>query len=329
MGRPTSELNKVFVLTIVFFIIFLLSTPVKAAQVTLLANSTDGSGDYSLMTSENAYNNGYLFDSQGTPTIMNASELTYVSGNDSYYIKLAGSNSKDSRWRNNFTLLGVQDVQWINITGIINTAASDTTHMGIMNATGFQKLAWTNVVGTNRYVTLVMNISGSNSTQYTLSGSTLTFSSSLWTNGGSSNTYTRLDMVKADVTYTPFVADTTFTVTLPIGYSNAFFNASLATENNVNASGQTVAAGFLNVTNTGNVNETFYINITTPAPTGVTLKADNNSDPAGAITVTTTLTQIISDLMTTTSQYIWLWADYDSAAQMNQQRTLTLNSSQT
>lgn len=119
--------------------------------------------------------------------------------------------------------------------------------------------------------------------------------------------------------------DTSFTVTLPLGYDQAFFNATSATQYNVTAGGQTSGAGFLNITNTGNVSQNFSINVT-QLPSGVTLKANTDSNPAGATPITA-LTLIISNLGNNTSQSVWLWADFYNAAPMSQQRMLIVNSS--
>ena len=122
--------------------------------------------------------------------------------------------------------------------------------------------------------------------------------------------------------------DTSFTITLPSGQTQAFFNATSKSSTNVNASGQNATVGFLYVTNTGNVALDFYSIVTSAQPTGVILKSDIDNNPTGATTITTSLTQVISALGTSNSQYVWLWVDYSNALPMTEQRTLSVNSSQ-
>ena len=313
------------------FLIIVLSNTAGADQITLVANSTGGSGDYGLMAGENLYNNGYLFAAQGTPTVMNASGLTYISANDTYYIKLAGSATADSRWRANFTLANVQSVQWINITGIINTAASDTTHMGIKNATGYQKLKVTTVVGTNRYETLSINISGSNSTQYSLAGNTLTFSTSLWTNGAATNTYTRLDMVSAVVTYTVTAPDTTFTVSLVNPETTMDFNPANNNSKNVQPDSQVISTNipWAFILNGGNVALTFKVNTTVAQPSWVDVSISNSSTMSGNISLSST-SQIPTgwaSIAAGDEVRLFALANFTTAVIGTTQRTLEIDSS--
>ncbi len=122
--------------------------------------------------------------------------------------------------------------------------------------------------------------------------------------------------------------DTSFTVSLPIGETQAWFNSSSKTQTNVAARNQTASAGFLNIINTGNVDENFYFNITSALPSGVTLKAGTNNNSAGATAITTTSTIIVSGLTPSSSHYVWLWTDFVNASPMDAQRILQFNSSQ-
>jgi hypothetical protein len=110
-----------------------------------------------------------------------------------------------------------------------------------------------------------------------------------------------------------------------------YFNATNKSSTNVSASGQNSTSGWINVTNAGNVVLNFYINITTSIPSGITVKTKTNNNPDGATTIsnkTSLGSFIINNLQIGSSQSIWLWADYNNALPMNNQRTLWLNSSQ-
>lgn len=125
--------------------------------------------------------------------------------------------------------------------------------------------------------------------------------------------------------------DTSFTVTLPSGYIQTYFNATNKSSTNVSASGQNTTSGWINVTNTGNAILNFYINITSSMPSGIIVKADTNNDPDSATIIsnkTSLGSFIINNLGIGLSQSVWLWADYTNALPMNNQRTLWLNSSQ-
>lgn len=122
--------------------------------------------------------------------------------------------------------------------------------------------------------------------------------------------------------------DTSFTVTLPLGYvDQVFFNATSATQYNVSAGGQTNLTGFLQINITGNATQNFSISVNATA-TNVTLKAGRNPDPANETTITigTGTTQIISNLSPGVPTYVWLWADFISAP-INQVRLLNVSSS--
>ncbi len=124
--------------------------------------------------------------------------------------------------------------------------------------------------------------------------------------------------------------DTSFTVSLPSGITQAFFNASNKSSKNVNANGQNSSTGFLYITNTGNVAEDFYAIINSSQPAGVALKGSTDNNPAGesVVPIDDSLTKIIDAIPVSESQYFWLWVDYSNASPMAEQRVLSVNSSQ-
>jgi hypothetical protein len=130
--------------------------------------------------------------------------------------------------------------------------------------------------------------------------------------------------------WTEAIPDTSFTVTLPTGQTQAFFNATNKSSKNVNATGQNLTAGFLYITNTGNVALDFYAVQDSAQPTGVVLKGSTDNNPAGesVVPIADSLTKIIDAVPVSGTQYFWLWADYSNALPMNAQRNLSVNSSQ-
>lgn len=132
------------------------------------------------------------------------------------------------------------------------------------------------------------------------------------------------------IIYNGSLVDTSFTVSLPSGITQAYFNATTKSSKNVNASGQNLTVGFLYITNTGNVAEDFYAIINSSQPAGVALKGSTDNNPAGesVVPIDDSLTKIIDAIPVSESQYFWLWVDYSNALPMTEQRILSVNSSQ-
>ena len=121
--------------------------------------------------------------------------------------------------------------------------------------------------------------------------------------------------------------DTSFTVTLPIGYTFLRFNATNSTVNNLNPDGQTSSQPFFNITNNGNINQSygFYLDATV---TNITMYADlNNDSSSGRIPVNNTSTIVIPGLEPGNSKNVWIVVDTNRALAMNINETLTINNS--
>lgn len=122
-------------------------------------------------------------------------------------------------------------------------------------------------------------------------------------------------------------ADTTFTVTLPGGYSYAKFEPSNSTHKNCTPNGQTDSVPFYNVTNTGNVPLDIRMGLNATV-TNIDLKADTDNNPSGSTTITTSLQTIQSNLAVDSSVDIWLWSDFDHAIEQTTNKTLEINVTQ-
>jgi len=120
--------------------------------------------------------------------------------------------------------------------------------------------------------------------------------------------------------------DTSFTVSLPVGYTEMFFNSSIKTQSDINASGQNLTTAFIRITNTGNVAQNFTWTLNASSPTNATLKVKTDNSSSGATNITTTPVQIITSLATSSYADVWHWVDYLNAAPMTIQRILTMDS---
>ena len=122
--------------------------------------------------------------------------------------------------------------------------------------------------------------------------------------------------------------DTTFTVTLPIGYTYVHFNltgvANPSTQTNYAPEGQNSTTEFYNVTNTGSSNLTVRMNINATI-TNVILKADTDNNPIGAHEINTTFAYLYTNLTCDNSIDIWLWTNLSHAIEQVTNRTLEIN----
>ena len=121
--------------------------------------------------------------------------------------------------------------------------------------------------------------------------------------------------------------DTTFTVSLPVGYTKPVFEPPNSTATNYPPNGQTSSQEFFNVTNSGNVNLDVRMRLNTTVGT-ITLKADADNNPTGADTIGTSLVTIHSNLGQGSSVGVWLWSDFDHTPAQTANRTVHINVSQ-
>jgi len=125
--------------------------------------------------------------------------------------------------------------------------------------------------------------------------------------------------------------DTSFTVTLPTGYTYAHFNLSglwnASTQTNYPPEGQSDSQAFYNITNTGNVELTIRMKLNQTIP-NVVLKADTDNDPTGAKEINSTYATLYENLAPGSSVNIWLWTDLFHAAEQQTNRTIEINVTQ-
>ena len=124
------------------------------------------------------------------------------------------------------------------------------------------------------------------------------------------------------------ITDTTFTVSLPIGYTYPSFHPPNSTATNYPPEGQNDSQEFFNVTNTGNVNLDIRMQLNATVST-ITLKADSDNNSDGAKEVNTTLVTIYANLLQGGYANIWLWSDFDHTPEQTANRTVYINVSQT
>ena len=118
--------------------------------------------------------------------------------------------------------------------------------------------------------------------------------------------------------------DTSFTVTLPVGYTYAHFQPPNSTAKNYSCNGQNSTTPFYNVTNTGNV----YLHVRmklNATITNVILRADTDNNPSGSSIIQTTLVTIGNSLSIGNSMDIWIWSDFNHTIQQTVNRTLYIN----
>ena len=126
--------------------------------------------------------------------------------------------------------------------------------------------------------------------------------------------------------------DTSFTVTLPAGYTYAHFNLTgvenPSTQTNYPPEGQSDTQAFYEITNTGNVNLTVKMKINATIP-NVILKADTDNNPSGAKEINTTYATLCEDLPPDDYLNVWLWTDLSHAEEQETEKELEINVSQT
>lgn len=99
------------------------------------------------------------------------------------------------------------------------------------------------------------------------------------------------------------------------------------TEYNVSASGQDSGTPAIAIENQGNVPINLTIKINTSVSVGMTLKWDDDNNPAGATAVTTGEVQIEINLGVSASENIWLWMDFVDMSPETGVRQVTITSS--
>jgi len=165
-----------------------------------------------------------------------------------------------------------------------------------------------------------------NAPNITLSG--LESSTQYWYQVWSYNTTnTSLSDNSSTLSFTTTGVDTSFTVTLPSGYTYLKFEPANSTIVNVAPNGQTDSQEFYNVTNTGGINLDIRLQLNETVP-NIVLKADSDNNPTGAKEVNTTLVTIYTNVVPTGTADIWLWSDFTYAVEQDTNKTISINVTQ-
>ena len=157
----------------------------------------------------------------------------------------------------------------------------------------------------------------------TLSG--LDASTQYWYQVWSYNTTnTSLSDNSSTLSFTTAAADSSFTVTLPSGYTHLKFEPSNSTAQNLTPNGQTDSQEFYNVTNTGDITLDIRLQLNETV-LNIELKADNDNNPIGAKEVNTTLVTVCVGLAPSNSADIWLWSDFSHAVEQSTNKTINIS----
>ena len=257
-----------------------------------------------LKTAENVVNlNSYYLYSKEYPT--DTTLRPYL--NITYTEAEAGTTPNITSWGNNYTnnnTLSFTLPQNTNVT--FNATANQTlttcswvgaTQINCSASTFAYKLFDTTGV---KYV----NLSGSN------------------TNGST------LNSVNWTIVVETAAEDTSFTVTIPVGYSYMTFEPPNSTAKYFYPNGQNSTVPFFEITNDGNIAQSFrmYLNATI---TNIDLYSDLDITHTSGTKVIneTTDNVIVSSLASLGSQNIWMFSNFSHAIPQNTNRTLTVNSS--
>ena len=165
-----------------------------------------------------------------------------------------------------------------------------------------------------------------NAPNITISG--LDASTQYWFSAYSYNTTnTSLYTNSSIYNFTTVAIDTTFTVTLPIGYAYVHFQPPNSTAKNYSCNGQNLTTAFYNVTNTGNVDLDVRMKLNATV-TDIILRADTDNNPSGSSIIQTSLVTLYSGLIPANSIDIWLWSDFNHPIEQSTNRTLDINVTQ-
>lgn len=121
--------------------------------------------------------------------------------------------------------------------------------------------------------------------------------------------------------------DTSFTVTLPVGYTSLRFNAPNSSVINLDSDGQNNSQSIFNIINYGNINQNFRFSLD-EIITNITTYADlDNDHNSGKLEISTTPAMIIPNLNPGANQNVWIIIDSNKAPIININRTLMINNS--
>ncbi len=127
-------------------------------------------------------------------------------------------------------------------------------------------------------------------------------------------------------------SDTSFTVALAGSETTIHFNPATRNSTGVEPGSQVAASStaMAVITNTGNVNQNYSINLTAAKPSWVVLKASSANSYAGASTFETTALSLAGwdNIATSGTAPVYLWADFTNAVGGTTSKTFQINTVQ-
>ncbi len=200
-GKPLNFL-------ISFILILVLVGAANADQVTLVANCTGCYGYRQSTINERDYRETLQYSDLTAPlTTLTSDDLNKLSAVDDSYLTQAGDKKHDEFIYVNFTLKGVQSVNYVIIKSV--TKVNEFyTQLGLYNATSPAGGGWTaldSIKKKKKFVTLTYNVSTeSDKNKYLIidAHSNLNFSINVWMSGGVKSTLSA-DYYEAVVDYVP------------------------------------------------------------------------------------------------------------------------------
>src|SRR5574341_30921 len=197
--------------------LIMLSAGAATSEVsTFVPNSSSAIPGYrQITTGENTYSQSLAMSQIKHPLILlTSAQLDNLSADDSSYTVQPGTGNKDELLYVNFTLSGVQSVNWLTVKSI-TSVNTDTMQLGLWNETSPAGGGWTRLNSTaitGSYVTLTYNVSDIIDIQkYTEidADNNLNFSMAVWTSGSSGSTLS-VDLFEVSINYMPTIsADST------------------------------------------------------------------------------------------------------------------------
>ncbi len=177
--------------------------------VTIVPNSISAIyGHRQMTTNENIYSTSLSMSQIKQPlTLLTSAELNALSADDTSYATQAGKGTNDEMIYVNFTLPGVQSVNWLTVRSI-TSASADTTQLGLWNSTSPAGGGWTRLNSTaitDSFATLTYNVSSAVDIQkYTKidNNRNLNFSMAVWTSGPSPSSLSA-DLFEVIINYYP------------------------------------------------------------------------------------------------------------------------------
>lgn len=191
----------------------------------LYPNSTGSHGYYGKLTSEMLYETGINLSDLSTFNLLTSNNLESLSTDDIDYISLDKTAANDGYLYVNFSLSGVESVNFINIRTIHNRNVTNPVILGLFNISTQKWHAVSNSSIADTDVEMTYYIAGSEIIKYTtLINGNLNLSVSLNTNGDE-NEDVFIDLIEVYVDY-----ENTTAQDITLGY---VYNLTMSNQNNI------------------------------------------------------------------------------------------------